>query len=64
MCKFIWFLLEMYISNMQEEADCHFPKAVQKQLVEHYCRVYEGAYEMLITFKNEFLEHFLNKNNV
>ena len=64
MCKFIWFLLEMYISNMQEEADCHFPKAVQEQLVEHYCRVYEGAYEMLITFKNEFLEHFLNKNNV
>ena len=49
---------------MQEGADCRILKAVQEQLVEDYCRVYEGAYEMLITFKNEFLEHFLNKNNV
>ena len=51
MCKFIWFLLEMYSSNMQEEADCRFPKAVQEQLVEHYCRVYEGAYDTLINIQ-------------
>ena len=36
---------------MQEEADCRIPKAVQEQLVEHYCRVYKGAYDMLINIQ-------------
>jgi len=37
---------------MQEEANCCIPKAVQQeQLVEHYCRVYEGAYDTLINIQ-------------
>ena len=36
---------------MQEEANCCIPKAVQEQLVEHYCRVYEGAYDRLINIQ-------------
>ena len=42
---------ERYSSNKQEEADCRIPKEVQEQLVEHYCRVYEGAYDTLINIQ-------------
>ena len=51
MCKFIWFWRKGIVVICRKEADCCIPKAVQEQLVEHYCRVYKGVYDMLINIQ-------------
>ena len=51
LCKFIWFWRKGIVVTCRKDANCCIPKAVQEQLVEHFCRVYEGAYDRLINIQ-------------